>query len=169
MDISKLQYESVEEIKKSYLQKINSSWNSDSSENIMSQSEHSGLDTRKSIKVTDLDQAASEMSRSYSNVTNAQELDTGYSYKTSCDSESNEDDEAAIHNVKQKLVFSKKDHKRGRFGSEESYLSREHGHFSMPPSRAVSLDQVVFRPQPVPEKLDFTALEKFEGKFNLFQ
>lgn len=37
--------------------------------------------------------------------------------------------------------------------------------FKQPPSRSVSLEQVVCLPEVVPEKLDFRQLEKFEGKY----
>ena len=38
------------------------------------------------------------------------------------------------------------------------------GGFKRPPSRSVSLEQAVSVPKSVPEKLDFSQLEKFEGK-----
>ena len=39
------------------------------------------------------------------------------------------------------------------------------GSFKRPPSRSVSLEQVVSRPELVPEKLNFQHLEKFEGEW----
>ena len=60
--------------------------------------------------------------------------------------------------------------RRMRFTSENSYLVSPGGDSTppapslrRPPSRSVSFDQVVCRPENVPEKLDFKKLEKFEG------
>ena len=39
------------------------------------------------------------------------------------------------------------------------------GGFVRPPSRSVSLEQAITLPKSVPEKLDFSQLEKFEGTF----
>lgn len=175
MDISKLEYECVDDLKKTYLQKISTaSWQ-----------DSPGYEDRKHVKVTDLDKAASDLLASMTTPVKglkkpsdyfdgrADNLFGGYS----CESESNDDDDAGDDGGKSKgrrRIGHKfggmlnQDKKRGRFGSEGSTVEPQHHHhgvhFTRPPSRAVSLDKVVYKPQPVPEKLDFTALDKFEGK-----
>ena len=68
--------------------------------------------------------------------------------------------------------------KRARYTSEDSYLqtrsartspvdNRSRTASSRLPSRTVSLTDVVFKPESVPEKLNFRDLEKFEGKIML--
>ena len=70
-----------------------------------------------------------------------------------------------------------KNKKRARFTSENSIVSKlspgcaspespadGSKAFVRPPSRSVSLDLVVCKPEAVPEKLDFSQLEKFEGR-----
>ena len=71
-----------------------------------------------------------------------------------------------------------KNKKRARFTSESSIVSKmspdvtspesadtSNKTLVRPPSRSVSLDQVVYKPEAVPEKLDFSQLEKFEGAY----
>lgn len=59
--------------------------------------------------------------------------------------------------------------KRSRYASEDSFLvspasDSETSSLCRPPSRAVSLEEVISQPTPVPDKLNFTQLDKFEGR-----
>jgi hypothetical protein len=58
--------------------------------------------------------------------------------------------------------------RRTRYASEDSFLKSpasdsETPSLSRPPSRCISLEEIISQPTPVPDKLNFTQLEKFEG------
>ena len=166
MDVSRLECETIEQLKTSLLRQINDAWHEDSEAEASKK-----IHTRGSVKVTDLDQATAEFENRKYPLKGGSQLRSESHTDSVFTSKNGDMSYDGIHDHRRPLAKPS----RSRYCSEESFFTKvsslgekDGGTMTQPPSRTVSLEQVVCKPLTVPEKLDFTYLDKFEGKKNRF-